>query len=125
MLSLPVFEVRIDMESSQAKSYSQMFIGKPTLEEVLEKITSLPHEDYWVQLLEKHGLPEYLFIYNTHSEYIEYCRHMEVPVAQIKIVQHPSIPVADDEFLLVLDVVRGNLDRLSAEYYNRGGQRDA
>lgn len=122
MLSLPLFEVRIDMASKGAKSYSQMFIGKPTLEEVLERVRGLPHEDYWVDLLIEHGLPRVLFTYATHSEYIGFCKHMDVAIARIRVIRHPSLPVADEKFHMVIQVVNNAMHNLSKEYFDRGGK---
>jgi hypothetical protein len=96
-----------------------MFVGKPTLEEVLERIRSLPHEGYWLHLLTDHGLPEYLFTYRDHSEYIEFCQHMDVDVAQIKVIKHPSIPVTGRM------KAHTTIHKLYADFDRKGAQDNA
>jgi hypothetical protein len=120
MISLPIFEVRIDMSGRDAKSYSQMFVGKPTVEEVLERIRSLPHEGYWLQLLTEHGLPEYLFTYQDHSEYIKFCQHMDVDIAQIKVIQHPSIPLTGAKIASMMEIAGRDIPEWVKEGFMRG-----
>jgi len=93
MLSLPTFEVRIEMQDS-GPVFSQLFIGKPSVADVLEAIGTRDNPyPYWSAVIKEHGLPKFHWTDHTRDEDIEYCGHMDVTIAVIRVIRRESIPV--------------------------------
>ena len=98
MLSLSVFEVRIEMRDG-GQIFSQLFVGKPTAEEVIEVIESRPHASpYWAELLEQHGMPRFFWKDSTREEELEFWEVMDVHIATVRVIPQKPIPVSASSF---------------------------
>ena len=93
MLNLPTFEVRIEMQGS-GPTFSQLFIGKPSVGDVLEAIETRENPyPYWSATIKEHGLPRFHWTDHNRDEDIEFCGHMDVTIAIIRVIRRASIPV--------------------------------
>ena len=101
MLNLPMFEVRIEM-GDDGPFFSQLFIGKPTVEEVLEVIESRPagnphtlsDQSNWAKLLEQHGMPTDWWRGSGRDEEVGFCKHMGVTFATIRVIPKKTLPAS-------------------------------
>lgn len=94
MFSFKAYEVRIEMKDGSIP-FSQVFIGKPTSDEVIEVVETIGRDERWVQVLKADGLPVFHWRdHNTGADgEIGFYRHLGILIATIHVVPIAPIPV--------------------------------